>query len=329
MRLLLALCGVATLFAQVTEAPHNLGPGVTPPHILVKTAPEYPAEALESGIESTVILEIAVDAAGQVTSVAPLRLAGHGFDEAAIACVRKWKFEPGQKDGHPVAVFASVEVNFRLLGREQVYLKNTNLVRYNTSVAKLEDPNPAVAAKAFSTILDLSKGKFPPAMYSEGVWRITGQRLPKEPAIGMRLLLAAAEKGYSAAVGQAGYYYYLGRHVAEDKPRGLRMMKAAAEKGSIIAQLFLGDLERDTNPATAIRYLRLCAAQKQSTCQTLLGESLLTQPRDRWPEAMAWLQIAASRKHEPAQKLLDTHAGQFTPAEQERAVRMRRVLEPK
>ena len=38
-----------------------------------------------------------------------------GMDEKAIEAVRKWKFRPGQKDGRPVTVVATVEVNFRLL----------------------------------------------------------------------------------------------------------------------------------------------------------------------------------------------------------------------
>jgi TonB family protein len=37
-----------------------------------------------------------------------------GLDEKAIEAVQKWKFAPGMKDGHPVSVQVSVEVNFRL-----------------------------------------------------------------------------------------------------------------------------------------------------------------------------------------------------------------------
>jgi protein TonB len=37
-----------------------------------------------------------------------------GLDEKAIEAVSQWKFRPGMKDGVPVYVVATVEVNFQL-----------------------------------------------------------------------------------------------------------------------------------------------------------------------------------------------------------------------
>ena len=37
------------------------------------------------------------------------------LDQTAINAYSKWRFKPGMKDGKPVPVMATIEVNFRLL----------------------------------------------------------------------------------------------------------------------------------------------------------------------------------------------------------------------
>jgi len=44
-----------------------------------------------------------------------MRALGLGLDQKAIEAVEKWKFRPGLKDGRAVPVYATIEVNFRLL----------------------------------------------------------------------------------------------------------------------------------------------------------------------------------------------------------------------
>jgi TonB family protein len=41
----------------------------------------------------------------------------YGLDDKAIEAVKQWRFEPAMKDKIPVAVYISVQVDFRLGGR--------------------------------------------------------------------------------------------------------------------------------------------------------------------------------------------------------------------
>jgi protein TonB len=60
-------------------------------------------------------LEIVVDEHGLPKDVRVKRALGLGLDQKAMEAVMKWRFKPGIRDGKPVPVIATVEVNFRLL----------------------------------------------------------------------------------------------------------------------------------------------------------------------------------------------------------------------
>jgi periplasmic protein TonB len=91
------------------------GGGVTAPQVLYKVEPEYSEEARKAKFQGTVVLYIEVDASGHPRNLKVVRSLGLGLDEKAIEAVEKWKFRPGYKDGRPVTVAATIEVNFRLL----------------------------------------------------------------------------------------------------------------------------------------------------------------------------------------------------------------------
>jgi periplasmic protein TonB len=93
----------------------RVGGGVTAPSLLYKVEPEYSEEARKAKYQGTVLLYIEVDSSGHATNIRVQRSLGLGLDEKAIEAVRKWKFAPGKKDGKPVTVAATIEVNFRLL----------------------------------------------------------------------------------------------------------------------------------------------------------------------------------------------------------------------
>jgi TonB family protein len=94
---------------------YRIGGGVSAPAVLAKVEPEYSEEARKAKYQGTVVLYIEVDESGKPKNLRVLRPLGLGLDEKAIEAVSRWKFRPGLKDGKPVTVAATVEVNFRLL----------------------------------------------------------------------------------------------------------------------------------------------------------------------------------------------------------------------
>jgi TonB family protein len=89
--------------------------GVTSPVLRWKKEPEYSEEARKAKHQGTVLLYVEIDPSGRATNIRVQRSLGLGLDEKAIEAVKQWKFKPGYKDGKPVLVAATIEVNFRLL----------------------------------------------------------------------------------------------------------------------------------------------------------------------------------------------------------------------
>jgi len=83
------------------------------PRVLVQTKPTYPRAAFDQKVEGTVLVEFLVNELGRV-SHAEIRRSLPGLDEAALATVRDWQFEPAKRGGRPVACVAQSPVTFRI-----------------------------------------------------------------------------------------------------------------------------------------------------------------------------------------------------------------------
>jgi len=82
-----------------------------------KTNPEppYPVVARRRGQAGVVMLSVRVDAQGRAESVAVLASSGFAaLDEAAVAAVKDWEFEPGRLGDEPVASQVEVPIRFEL-----------------------------------------------------------------------------------------------------------------------------------------------------------------------------------------------------------------------
>jgi protein TonB len=99
------------------DLPVEAGGAVVSPVLIESSGvkPIYPEAALRAGLEGLVVLEAIVDERGRVGhDVKVVRSLGHGFDEAAVAAVRQWRFRPATRDGKPIKVRRIFPILFRL-----------------------------------------------------------------------------------------------------------------------------------------------------------------------------------------------------------------------
>jgi protein TonB len=73
------------------------------PEPTLKTDIEYTEEARAAGVEGRLVLEVTVDADGNVTAVKVVNGVDPALDAAAIATVKTWRFKPALACGRPVA----------------------------------------------------------------------------------------------------------------------------------------------------------------------------------------------------------------------------------
>jgi len=92
----------------------RVGGGVLAPKLIFDPEPEYSEEARKAKYQGTCVLSVIVGPDGMAHDIKVTNTLGLGLDEKAIEAVKKWRFEPAVKDGKPVNVLISVQVNFRL-----------------------------------------------------------------------------------------------------------------------------------------------------------------------------------------------------------------------
>ena len=89
---------------------------VDTPRLLTEAKPGYNREAMDAGIQGTVTLEAVVLPDGTVGVVTVTRSLDtvHGLDDEAVRTLKKWRFDPGTRDGMAVPVSVEVEMSFTL-----------------------------------------------------------------------------------------------------------------------------------------------------------------------------------------------------------------------
>jgi TonB family protein len=108
------LASVQPVWSQNQGKVYKVGNGVQQPKVLSKVDPVYTQEAKDAKIEGSVILSAVITTEGKADQIEVIRSLDAGLDQNAIDAVEQWTFQPGTKDGEPVAVQATIEVHYRL-----------------------------------------------------------------------------------------------------------------------------------------------------------------------------------------------------------------------
>jgi protein TonB len=92
------------------------GSGVSSPQLLTQVKPQYTTDAMRAKIQGKVLLEVVVMPDGRAGDIRVVRSLDRtfGLDEEAIKAMRQWRFRPGSRQGQPVPVVVTVEMEFTL-----------------------------------------------------------------------------------------------------------------------------------------------------------------------------------------------------------------------
>ena len=110
------LSGIAARYGQSLTAvmePVALSEELSQKLLLQKVNPSYPAQAIKTGLQGSVVLEALINRDGVIRD---LKLVRGSFllGQAAFQAVRQWKYQPLVVNGHAMEAQTYVTVDFRL-----------------------------------------------------------------------------------------------------------------------------------------------------------------------------------------------------------------------
>lgn len=97
-----------------TSCIDHVGGSTTAPVVLISADPHYTPEAAKAGIEGKCQVTLIVDRQGVPQNIRITRSLDPGLDQNAMDAVANFRFKPSMRNGEPVAVMVSIEINFHL-----------------------------------------------------------------------------------------------------------------------------------------------------------------------------------------------------------------------
>jgi TonB family protein len=311
---------------QTDTSSDSQKPKLTEGKLLQRVAPVYPPDAKAAGVSGTVVLKAVIGKDGLLNSIRVVS-GSSLLQQAAIDCVKQWKYQPYLLGGQPVEVETTLNIGFTLgdgtpsqqnqtsaqgssepAGTRDVINTSDPKAQYNLAVdyykgtnGKSKDANQA----AYWWQKSAEQGN-PMAQFSLGVMYYDGLGgLPKDETQAVSWYQKAADSG----VKEAQYYLALiylvgGGGLPKDNAMAVQLIQKAADKGLVTAQATLGQAYAQEkfglpqNDSMAAYWLRKAAEQGDAGSEFSVGLFYET-ARGGFPhdsqEALVWYVKAAEQ----------------------------------
>jgi protein TonB len=101
------------LSREIAPGVYTGGSDMTPPECISCPQPDFPSRAKDHS-SGLVVLITVINAEGRLRGVFVKKAnpAGYGFEDAAVWAVSRWRFKPAMREGQPVGIFMTIEVDF-------------------------------------------------------------------------------------------------------------------------------------------------------------------------------------------------------------------------
>jgi|SRR6478736_5625632 protein TonB len=103
-----------TAAGAVQEDTFNVAELEKRPEPVSQVAPSYPDALRKAKVEGVVTLIFVLDEKGRVEDPRVENSSRPEFEKPALEAIRKWRFNPGQKDGQPVRTYIKIPMRFRV-----------------------------------------------------------------------------------------------------------------------------------------------------------------------------------------------------------------------
>jgi protein TonB len=109
---LVTLSVSAQTSAPANEPVYDPGDGASLPRVTKQVYVHYSARAMREKVRGTIALKCVVSSEGTTRDVELVHGLEQEMDANAVAALKQWTFEPGRREGKPVAVRITVDMTF-------------------------------------------------------------------------------------------------------------------------------------------------------------------------------------------------------------------------